>query len=176
MGERRADPESRRIDRELRPTDRAVCLTDRKSCVSDRTERLIDRGPVSRIVNLKLLRWVGKTLKQQWIVGISFVWKKIRLVAVKKNINDASMVYIKDLYYRPAPGHNPGQGWFQTASGNYLRGAISEHGDNDLPEVLRIAKRSGYEGYISIEFEGMEECRQGSKIGLDNVRRIWDDI
>jgi sugar phosphate isomerase/epimerase len=98
------------------------------------------------------------------------------VAAVKKNIKQASMVHIKDFYYRPGSGYNPGQGWFQTASGNYLRGAISGHGDVDLPEVLNVVKQSGYDGYISIEFEGMEACKQASKIGMDNVRMIWNDI
>jgi hypothetical protein len=37
-------------------------------------------------------------------------------------------------------------------------------------------KASGYDGYLSIEFEGMEECKTGIKIGFDNVRKIWDNI
>ena len=98
------------------------------------------------------------------------------VVAVKRNIKDASMVHIKDFYHRPASTYNPGEGWFQTASGNYLRGAISGHGDINLYDVIHVIKDSGYDGYISIEFEGLEECKQGSKIGMDNVRRIWNEI
>lgn len=98
------------------------------------------------------------------------------VAAVKNNIAFASMVHIKDFYYRPASSYNPGQGWFQTASGNYLRGAISGHGDINLYDVIKVVKESGYDGYISIEFEGLEECKQGSKIGMENVRKIWDAI
>src|SRR5699024_6238328 len=43
------------------------------------------------------------------------------VAAVKKNISYASIVHIKDFYYRPAT-ENPGEGWMQTSSGNYLRG------------------------------------------------------
>lgn len=98
------------------------------------------------------------------------------VAAVKNNIAFASMVHIKDFYHRPASSYNPGQGWFQTASGNYLRGAISGHGDINLYDVIKVIKESGYDGYISIEFEGLEECKQGSKIGMENVRKIWDAI
>ncbi|MBW7457416.1 sugar phosphate isomerase/epimerase, partial [Paenibacillus sepulcri] len=91
--------------------------------------------------------------------------------AVKKNLPYASMVHIKDFYLRPSY-RDPGEGWFKTASGNFLRGAIAGQGDIDIPEVLRIVKESGYDGYISIEFEGMEECRTGTRIGLGNVRRL----
>lgn len=95
--------------------------------------------------------------------------------AIKKNISDASIIHIKDFYYRHA-NRDPGEGWFQTASGNYLRGAIIGHGDIDIYEVLEVIKNSNYDGYISIEFEGIEDCIQGSKISLENVRRIWEQI
>ncbi|WP_257348886.1 sugar phosphate isomerase/epimerase family protein [Pseudalkalibacillus decolorationis] len=97
------------------------------------------------------------------------------VAAVKKNIQLSSMVHIKDFYHRPS-SVNPGEGWFQTTSGNYLRGAICGHGDINLHDVMRIIKQSSYDGYISIEFEGMEECKKGSKISLDNVRRIWEEV
>jgi len=97
------------------------------------------------------------------------------VVATKKNIGIASMVHIKDFYLRPA-GQNPGRGWFPTASGNYLRGAIAGHGDIKMRDVLRVVKQSGYDGYLSLEFEGMEECRLASEIGLENIRRIWNEV
>jgi sugar phosphate isomerase/epimerase len=40
-------------------------------------------------------------------------------------------------------------------SGNWLRGAIVGHGDIAMPQVLRAVKESGYDDYISIEFEGL---------------------
>ncbi|KQO18696.1 sugar phosphate isomerase/epimerase family protein [Paenibacillus sp. Leaf72] len=94
--------------------------------------------------------------------------------AVKNNIPYASMVHAKDFYLRPSY-RNPGAGWFQTAHGNYLRGAIVGHGDIDMFEVFRVLKQSGYDGYISVEFEGMEDCRTASKIAMDNVRRFWQE-
>ncbi|BFT71187.1 sugar phosphate isomerase/epimerase family protein [Paenibacillus sp. P36] len=97
------------------------------------------------------------------------------VAAVKNNISFASMVHIKDFYLRPSH-QNPGQGWFQTLQGNYLRGAIVGHGDIDMRAVLRVIKDSGYDGYISLEFEGMEECRTGTLIGLQNIKRLWEDM
>lgn len=94
------------------------------------------------------------------------------VTAVKKNLPYASMVHLKDFYLRPADQY-PGEGWFQTAGGNYLRGAITGQGDIDMRSVLRTIRESGYDGFISIEFEGMEECRKASRIALDNVRRLW---
>lgn len=94
--------------------------------------------------------------------------------AVKNNIRYASIVHAKDFYWRPSY-RNPGEGWFQTSHGNYLRGAIVGHGDIDMPEVFRVLKKSGYDGYISVEFEGMEDCKTASRIAMDNVRRLWEE-
>lgn len=41
--------------------------------------------------------------------------------------------------------------------------------------VFRVLKQSGYDGYISVEFEGMEDCRTASCIAMDNVRRLWEE-
>lgn len=97
------------------------------------------------------------------------------VAAVKNNLPFASMVHVKDFYLRPSY-QNPGTGWFQTLQGNHLRGAIVGHGDIDMKEVLRVIKSSGYDGFISLEFEGMEECKMGTMIGLQNIRRLWDDV
>lgn len=97
------------------------------------------------------------------------------VVAVRANIPLASMVHIKDFYIRPSD-RNPGEGWFQSTGGNYLRGAIAGQGDLNLWSILRIIKHSGYDGYLSIEYEGMEECRKATQIAFDNVRRIWDEV
>ncbi|EXX85021.1 sugar phosphate isomerase [Paenibacillus darwinianus] len=97
------------------------------------------------------------------------------VASLKKNLPFASMVHLKDFYLRPSY-RNPGKGWFSTVSGNFIRGAIVGHGDIDMWEVIRVMKESGYDGYISIEFEGMEDCRQGTLIGLENARTIWEQV
>lgn len=97
------------------------------------------------------------------------------VTAVKSNLKYASIVHIKDFYIRPSY-RNPGEGWFKSSGGNFLRGAIAGHGDIDLWEILRAIKSSGYDGFFSIEYEGMEDCLTGTKIAFDNVKRIWDEV
>lgn len=97
------------------------------------------------------------------------------IAAVPQNLPYASMVHVKDFYIRPAYRH-PGEGWFTSTAGQYLRGAIIGQGDIDMWEVLRIVKQSGYDGYISVEFEGLENDLLGARIGLENVQRIWDEV
>ncbi|MFD2332655.1 sugar phosphate isomerase/epimerase family protein [Cohnella sp. GCM10020058] len=96
------------------------------------------------------------------------------LASVLASVPYASMVHFKDFYVRP-PGRDPGEGWFRSTAGRYLRGAIVGQGDLDLPGIVSLLKRSGYDGYISIEFEGMEDCRDGTRIALANARRLWDE-
>lgn len=97
------------------------------------------------------------------------------IAAVPQNLPYASMVHVKDFYIRPAYRH-PGEGWFTSTAGQYLRGAIIGQGDIDMWEVLRIIKQSGYDGYVSVEFEGLENDLLGARIGLENVQRIWDEV
>ena len=66
---------------------------------------------------------------------------------------------------------NPGEGFFLSRGGNFLRGTIIGHGDVPVLQCLRALKRTGYDGYLSIEFEGMEDCIQGISVGLANLRR-----
>ena len=42
----------------------------------------------------------------------------------------------------------------------------------DIWEILRTIKHSGFDGYISLEFEGMEVCEQGTEISLAMAKAI----
>jgi len=95
--------------------------------------------------------------------------------ACKRNVPYASMVHVKDFYVRPSD-FDPGEGWSKSAGGNYLRGAILGHGDINVREILNMIKASGYDGYLSLEFEGMEDCLTGTRVGLDNLKRLWSEI
>lgn len=97
------------------------------------------------------------------------------IVGVKKNLPYASLIHFKDFYVR-SYDQNPGAGkWFRTSNDNYLRGSIVGQGDINIRAIVKLIKDSGYVGNITLEFEGMEECRAASKIGMDNIRRIWDE-
>jgi sugar phosphate isomerase/epimerase len=96
-------------------------------------------------------------------------------VAVAKNIGLASMVHLKDFYIRPST-YSLDEGWFRSSGGILLRGAILGQGDINLPYVLKLIKESGYDGYISLEFEGLEECKLGTRLGFDYLKRVWQTI
>ncbi|MBR2732393.1 MAG: sugar phosphate isomerase/epimerase [Clostridia bacterium] len=81
-------------------------------------------------------------------------------------------VHAKDFLIRSGNGVDPGRGFFRSRGGNYLRGTIVGHGRIPLLQCLRILKSSGYSGWYSIEFEGMEPCLEGIEIGLENLKKL----
>jgi sugar phosphate isomerase/epimerase len=85
------------------------------------------------------------------------------------------MVHFKD-FYRRSPQSDLGEGWFKSKAGYFLRGSIVGQGDIDIPSAVKIIKGSGYDGFVSIEFEGMEDCKTGSRIGMQNLRRYFETL
>lgn len=93
--------------------------------------------------------------------------------ATINNVGIASFIHFKDFYIRD---YVPtAQGWFCSLHGRYLRGAITGCGDLDLRKVTKIIKDSGYDGFVSVEYEGCEECKMGAKISLDNVKALFEE-
>ncbi len=85
----------------------------------------------------------------------------------------ARHVHAKDFYFISGNSIDPGEGFFRTRAGNYLKGAIIGHGQANAAQSLGVLKRAGYDGWISVEFEGAEDNLTGLRIGLDNVKRFW---
>jgi sugar phosphate isomerase/epimerase len=50
------------------------------------------------------------------------------------------------------------EGYGKTRGCNYFKGAILGEGDVDVVRCIEVLKKAGYDGYISIEFEGKEDC------------------
>jgi len=84
----------------------------------------------------------------------------------------AKHVHAKDFHWKSGVEINPGEGWFRTRAGNYIRGAIIGHGDAKVAQSINVLKGAGYDGFVSIEFEGMEDNIRGISVGLNNLRRF----
>lgn len=67
-------------------------------------------------------------------------------------------VHAKDFLYKPAWEIDPGEGWFKSRNGSCLRGTVAGHGVVPIAHCLNVLKQSGYQGWLSYEFEGLEEC------------------
>lgn len=98
-------------------------------------------------------------------------------VAVGNNLPYASIVHLKDFYIRDhSPGDLPGEGWLHTPGGAYLLGAIVGYGDLEMHSIVKRIKDSGYDGFVTIEFEGIEECLLASATGLANAKRLFAEV
>jgi len=85
-------------------------------------------------------------------------------------------VHVKDMFLRSGMLPDPGKGWGRTRAGNYFRGTIFGQGNIPTLQCLQNLKRNGYDGYISLEFEGMEDTLQSIEIGLENLKRYIEII
>ena len=92
--------------------------------------------------------------------------------AVSRLLPFAFHCHAKDFHVKPGTDVAPGKGWFQSRAGNYLRGAILGHGNVPVLQCLRVMQRDGYQGVLSLEYEGIEDVLLGVQIGHDNLRRM----
>jgi len=93
-------------------------------------------------------------------------------IAVSRLMPYAFHCHAKDFHIKSGSEPAPGRGWFGSRGGNYLRGAIIGHGNVPVLQCLRIMQRDGYNGVLSIEYEGIEDVLMGIEIGHENLRRL----
>lgn len=88
----------------------------------------------------------------------------------------AYMVHAKDFYFKKGTDSDPGEQFFATRGGNYLKGAILGHGDVPVKQILRILKKAEFKGYISLEYEGWEDVTEGIRIGYSNLKKYVEEV
>lgn len=81
-------------------------------------------------------------------------------------------VHAKDFLYKPVTADFPGEGWFGTRAGAFLRGTIVGHGVVPVEACLRKLRDAGYDDEVAIEFEGIEPCVHAVRMGRDNILRM----
>lgn len=97
-------------------------------------------------------------------------------VAVSKLLPLIAHVHAKDAFWRSGMKPNPGSGWSKTRAGNYRRATIFGHGDVPTYQCLQTIWESGYRGYVSLEFEGIEDNLMALQISIDNLNRYIEMI
>ena len=102
-------------------------------------------------------------------------------VVVNKMLPFATTIHMKDFYVRQsdpgdAAGFDCSGAWFRSPGGQYLRGSIFGQGDLDTRSLVQSVKSYGFDGNIFIEYEGIEDCCYGTKVSLDNLKRIYAEI
>lgn len=81
-------------------------------------------------------------------------------------------VHVKDFVYKGKYDDHPGEGWITTRNGNYIRGTIAGHGVVPVRHCLKLIADTGYDGYVSYEFEGMEDNMTALELGHAFIRSV----
>lgn len=97
-------------------------------------------------------------------------------VAVGRCAPYAFYVHAKDFIVKSGADTNPGKSFFVSRGGNYLRGTIVGHGDVPVKACLMALKKVNYDGWISIEFEGLEDPCEAAALGLENLKRYVSEV
>lgn len=97
------------------------------------------------------------------------------VTAVSRVAPYAFHAHAKDMHIYSGSGHNPGAAML-TRGGNWLRGAIIGQGSVPVKQCIRVMKRAGYNDYLSIEFEGVEDCIYGISKGFENLKKYIAEV
>ena len=92
------------------------------------------------------------------------------ITAVAIALPYAFHIHFKDFLMKPGNQPCP-KGFFTTRGGNHIRGTIIGHGVVPTSNCITMIKKSGYNGYVSVEFEGMERCLDAISAGLDFLKK-----
>lgn len=64
----------------------------------------------------------------------------------------------------------PISGAFMTRNGRYFKGCVIGEGCVPVARCIAILKNAGYDGFLSLEYEGTEDCIEGIRRGLENLK------
>lgn len=78
-------------------------------------------------------------------------------------------VHAKDFLYKSGQLPRP-EGFFGTACGNHLRGTVLGHGVVPVAQCVRVLNAAGYDGFVSVEFEGMEDNLEALNAGFKYLK------
>lgn len=89
--------------------------------------------------------------------------------AVRKLADKAAMVHFKDF---KAVDETVTERVYISKSGKRYQGTVIGQGDVDLPAIVSILAQNGYEGYLSIEFEGPGDPQDSVAASIEYVNNL----
>lgn len=98
------------------------------------------------------------------------------ITAVGRTAPYAFYVHAKDFILKSDNEPDPGEGFFRSRGGAYLRGTVIGHGAVPVKQCLAALKLAGHDGYVSLEFEGLENLDYALRAGLANLRKYISEI
>lgn len=95
------------------------------------------------------------------------------ITAVSRVAPYAFHAHVKDFKFSKTPFE---KGGLMTRGANYLIGCTVGDGIVPVKQCLSILKRAGYDGYVSLEYEGIEDCMLGISRGLEKIKKYLSEI
>ena len=83
------------------------------------------------------------------------------------------MVHFKD--FKPEPAEHEGFAYEALDGSRFLGTAVGE-GTVDLPACIEALKQVGYNGWLSVEYEGEEDPLTAVPRSIENARRIIESL
>lgn len=80
-------------------------------------------------------------------------------------------VHAKDILWKKGTEIQP-DGFSITNGGNYNTGTVLGYGMVPIQSCINALTRVGYEGYVSLEFEGLEECLPAIQAGYNYLKKV----
>lgn len=93
--------------------------------------------------------------------------------AVQKLADKAAMIHFKDF---KAVDESVTERVYRSKSGKRYQGTIIGQGDVDLPTIVSILAQKGYEGYLSIEFEGPGDPVDSVAASIEYVNHLINKV
>jgi len=119
-----------------------------------------------------LIRTVGHP-NYGWLVDIgNFICADCdSLQAVPVAAPYAFHVHAKDFLFKSGAEPCPGEHWFASRGKNHLLGTIVGHGVIPVMQCVSILKDAGYDKWLALEFEGLEDNLTALKAGYAYLKR-----
>ena len=96
--------------------------------------------------------------------------------AVAATAKYAVHVHAKDFYLTPGDSPAPDGAWFPTRGGDRLMGTVIGQGDAGTDRSLAALAGSGYDGFVTVEFEGPEDALEGIRLGREYLTNKLEQI
>ena len=96
------------------------------------------------------------------------------VTAVSRCAPYAFNAHAKDFLLKSGQEDMP-EGFFQTRGGNSIRGTVIGHGTVPVKQCVAALKRAGYDGYLTLEFEGPERIDFAIPAGARLLRKLCEN-
>lgn len=97
------------------------------------------------------------------------------ITAVSRVAPYAFHVHAKDFYKTNFGEENTRSGGHITRACNILHGCVIGDGIIPVKHCIAVLKKAGYDGFVSIEYEGADDCIKALARGLNNLRSYIEE-